>query len=116
MTHPAAAPHTVLTRLEPGQALRLHLDRHTTLVVAKGAVMAVAPSLWMGECVFSEHTRLDEGQALSPSRSGWMEVVATSDAPVELSSYRETGAALAPSWRWMAAALLQRMRALRGVS
>ena len=116
MTNPAAAPHTVLIRLEPGQALRLHVDRHTTLVVAKGAVMAIAPPSWMGECVFSEHTRLDEGQALSSSRGGWMEVVAAGDAPVEVLSYREAGAALAPSWRWMAAALLQRMRALRGVS
>ena len=116
MTHPTAAPHTVLIRLEPGQALRLHLDRHTTLVAAKGTTSVITPPLWMGERMFSERTRLDEGQALSPSRDGWMELVATGDAPVELLSYREAGAALASGWRWRTAALIQRMRALRGVS
>ena len=78
--------------------------------------MVIAPPLWMGERMFSEHTRLDEGQALSPSGDGWMEFVATGHAPAELLSYREAGAALAPAWRWLAGALLQRMRALRGVS
>ena len=116
MPHPAAAPHTVLTRLEPGQALRLHLDRRTTLVAAKGAISVIAPPLWMGERVFSEHIRLDEGQILDLSRDGWVEVVATGAAAVEMLSYREASAALLPGWRRTAAALLQRMRALRGVS
>ena len=108
MTHPAAEPRTVPIRLAPGQVLRLHLDRRTTLVVAKGAVLATAPPMWIGERMFFKCTRLDEGRSLSPSGDGWMEIAATGDAPVELLRYRDAGAGLA--------GLLQRMRASRGVS
>lgn len=116
MNHPITTLQTRRTRLVPGQALRLHLDRHATLVVDKGAVVVIAPPLWLVETMLAARTRLDEGQAFSPSRAGWMEVVAVGDAPVELVRYGEAGATLAARWRGLVAPLSQRMRALRGFS
>ena len=115
MTH-SDSDSTLRTSLKPGQALRLHLDRHTTLVVAKGAVTVIAPPLWLGERMLAGQRRLDEGQAFGPSSDGWTEILAEGEVPVELVRYRETGVTFATNWRLSAAALLQRMRALRGVS
>ncbi|MGI4779352.1 MAG: hypothetical protein ACRYGA_14775 [Janthinobacterium lividum] len=59
------------TRLPTGQALRLHVDRRTTLVVGKGAVAVISPPVWLGERMVAVRTRLGEGQAFNPSHDGW---------------------------------------------
>ncbi|MGJ7581951.1 hypothetical protein ACSFA3_17345 [Variovorax sp. RHLX14] len=113
MTHSTPA---LRTSLKCGQALRLHLDCRTTLVVEKGAITLSAPPLWLGERMLAGQTRVLEGQAFRPSLDGWTEIVAAGEVPVELVRYREAGVTLATRCRWMAAALSQRMRVFRGVS
>lgn len=116
MTHSTSA---LRTGLQPGQALRLHLDRRSTLVVVKGVVMVVAPPLWLGERMLDGQTRLHEGEALSPSMDGWTELIAVGEAPIELVRYGQAGATRKTPWRRLATALFQlsqRLRALRGVS
>ncbi len=123
MTHSAAALPPLHTCLKPGQSLRLYLDRHATLFVARGAVTVIAPPLWLGEQLLVERTGVPEGQAFVPTRDGWTEIVAAGDGPVELlqmTDCRASTVARPAGWgsllASLATALVQRMRALRGVS
>lgn len=71
-----------MTRLQPGQALRMAVDKGATLFVAQGAVSVVSPPSWFGETVFTARSMLSEGEAYVADHGGWIEVSALSPAQV----------------------------------
>lgn len=70
------------TGLQPGQALRMAVDRGFTLMVMQGCVNVSAPPSWFGETMFTVAARLDEGEVFVSERGGWIEVAAMSASRV----------------------------------
>ncbi len=71
-----------ITRLQPGQALRVAVDKGAALFVAQGTVSVVSPPSWFGETVFTARSTLGEGEAYVAGHGGWIEVQALSQAQV----------------------------------
>jgi hypothetical protein len=70
------------TRLQPGQTLRMAVDKGSTLFVVQGAVNVVSPPSWFGETVFTARSMLSEGEAYRAECGGWIEISALSPAQV----------------------------------
>jgi hypothetical protein len=70
------------THLQPGQALRVAVDKGFTLVVMQGAVNVVSPPSWFGDTVFTTRSMLCEGEPYVSEHGGWIEVSALSPAQV----------------------------------
>lgn len=73
---------SVTTGLQPGQALRVAVDKGFLLVVAQGEVSIASPPPWFGEKAFTIRSTFGEGDTYLAEHGGWIEISARAHAQV----------------------------------
>jgi hypothetical protein len=103
------------TKLARGQVLHFHAPGGTMIAAAEGAVSVRPAPTWIGEQLMQEKSDLAEGEAHRIRQSGWVAVLALSDAEIICSRESEHALPQVTSLFTLVAVYLRRMRlGLRG--
>lgn len=98
----------VQTRLLPGQALHVAVDRGQALWVAEGCVSVLGAPGWFGETVLRVPMELAEGESIVFERGGWIEVAAHSQPALVRSLASPVRSPLAVARSWLVGLLRRR--------
>lgn len=72
--------------LAAGQCCTRHVRQGSLIIARRGDLLLRCPPQWLGEHLLRNEIRLAEGEACRLADSGWIDLIASSDAQVLIDS------------------------------